>query len=387
MAVEFATGVSLHLEKRMNRIVEDNLRPGDDPGMPSYEQLHLPKMETASGLSPDDIAEGRGSKGIHGEGNVYRSFNFAQFLIYNNSRTLRALAIDGNDAERSLIADTLAGCGAEVSFAGDGVEAAQKMRQAHFDMVFAERHVVAKDKFRLISLARETSPDTEIFVVCKYEEMSNAVECTRRGAEGLIIKPDVKEQVAVAAGKTRERKDLRLLAYTDGLTSLFNRSTFEYFLLQECHRSTRHGHSFALMMLDIDDFKQYNDMNGHLVGDIALIKLGRLLRQCTRASDIPARYGGDEFAVILTEITRSEALHRATRLNRTVFLTPFQYEKNMGAKKLTASVGLALYPEHGKDHHEIVASADRALYRAKAEGKNRVCVFDKSDKPAGSGRW
>jgi diguanylate cyclase (GGDEF)-like protein len=126
--------------------------------------------------------------------------------------------------------------------------------------------------------------------------------------------------------------------------------------------------------MDIDDFKTYNDLNGHLLGDIALIKIGRLLKENTRSSDVPARYGGDEFAAMLTEIGAREAFLRANRLRHLVTLSPFQYEKNMPGKKLTISAGVALFPDHGANHIELLKNADKALYQAKNEGRNRICV-------------
>lgn len=312
---------------------------------------------------------------IGAEDGPHPSCNLEQTLASGARDALKALVIDHDDAERSTIAATLNKCGVEAVVAEDSLQGLGKMRSTHIDMIFTELRTAGINSHELIAVAKGMSPETEIYVVTPYEEMRDAVECARRGAEGFVIKPEIAGQVAVAVAKARDRKNLRLLAYTDGLSSLFNRTTFQYFLIQECRRSARHGYSFALLIMDVDNFKQYNDLNGHLIGDIALIKLGRLLRQGTRASDIPARYGGDEFAVILTQITHSEALFRAKRIRQLVSLSPFQKEKNIRGEKLTVSIGLAFYPKHGTSHLEMIQSADKALYRAKAEGRNRVCVF------------
>ena len=187
--------------------------------------------------------------------------------------------------------------------------------------------------------------------------------------------PEVEEQVAVAMAKAKERNCLKHLAYTDGLTSLFNLDMLREFLSQECHRNERNSHSFALLMLDIDNFGQYNELNGRLIGDIALIKLGRLLKQWTRTSDITARYGRDEFAVILTDTALPEALVRANRIRRLVSSTLFQRERNIPGKKLMVSIGVDLYPQHGHDFRRIIDNANHALRQAKAQGPNRVCVY------------
>ena len=304
-----------------------------------------------------------------------RFSNWKEFL--GNDLSLKVLVIDQDNAERSIITNVIESCGASVTAAADGGQATGKMRHTRFEMIFSGLRVPGLDGFQLIDTVKRTSPETQVYIITPYETMRYAVACTKRGAEGFILKPVVADQVAVLVARARDRKQLRRLAYTDGLTSLFNRDSLKQFLLQECHRSARHGYSFALLILDVDHFKEYNDMNGHLIGDLALIKLGKLLKQSTRASDIPARYGGDEFAVILTEITLFEALVRAGRIRKMISSTPFQRERNMPGGKLTVSVGVALYPEHGSGFLEIMESADRALYRAKAEGRNRVCVFEK----------
>jgi len=314
------------------------------------------------------------------EATVDRFSNWKDLLGSESGLSLKVLVIDHDDDERSMIADVVKRCGASATTARNGSQAFERMQHAHFEMIFSRLHVPGMDGFDLVDIVRKTSPDAEVYMITPCEEIGSAVACTKRGAEGFIVKPDVADQVAVVVARGRDRKHLRRLAYTDGLTSLFNRDSLKQFLLQECHRSARHRYSFALLILDVDNFKQYNDMNGHLIGDIALIKLGKLLKQNTRASDIPARYGGDEFAVMLTEVTKYEALLRARRIRQLVSETPFQREKNMPGSKLTVSIGLALYPEHGSSFFEIMGSADQALYRAKAGGRNQVCIFKKASR-------
>jgi diguanylate cyclase (GGDEF)-like protein len=347
----------------------------DETKTMSPQPTRISEKKLVNSSSQREIDGWRSLRPVGAEGGPYLFCSLEQTLGFGTRDALKALVVDHDDAERSIIAATLKTCGVEVPLAGDSFQALAEMRRTHIDMIFIELRAAGINSHELIAVAKGKSPETEIYVVTSHEKMGDAVECVKRGAEGFVVRPEIAGQVAVAVAKARDRRNLRLLAYTDGLTSLFNRNTFQYFLIQECRRSMRHGYCFALLIMDVDNFKQYNDLNGHLIGDIALIKLGRLLRQGTRASDIPARYGGDEFAVILTQITHSEALFRAKRIRQLVSLSPFQKEKNIRGEKLTVSIGLAFYPKHGTSHLEIIQNADKALYRAKAEGRNRVCVF------------
>ncbi len=305
--------------------------------------------------------------------------NWKEWLVAGTQTVLKALVVCQDEQDSSAIMSTAQKCGVEASVVSDGIQAVARMRQRQFDLIFADIQAPEMEGFKLLKTAREINPEAEIFVIAPYGKLENAVECAKRGAEGFIIKPDIASQVAVAVGKVKDRKQSRRLAYTDRLTSLFNHATFQHFLQQECHRSESHGHSFGLLLLDIDHFKLYNDLNGHLLGDIALIKLGKLLKDSIRASDIPARYGGDEFAIILTETSFKESIARANRIRQLVALAQFQHEKSMPEKKLTVSIGLALHPEHGPSHHEILKSVEHALNQAKARGGNKTCVYGESE--------
>jgi len=165
---------------------------------------------------------------------------------------------------------------------------------------------------------------------------------------------------------------LREMSLTDELTEVGNRRHFDMRLREELNRSSRFGHTFSLMIIDIDDFKHYNDRYGHQQGDAALQQLGRLLRSVSREGDVPCRVGGEEFAVILPETMKHDATLFAERLRRGVaasIKTP-----DDGAP-VTVSIGLAAFPEDAKTPEEIFRVADAALYQSKQSGKNRVTAF------------
>ena len=167
-------------------------------------------------------------------------------------------------------------------------------------------------------------------------------------------------------------RQLTSLATTDALTGLQNRRAFQERLTQEVQRAQRYDHVVSLLLLDVDFFKQFNDSFGHLVGDEVLIRVSRLLEDCVRTTDYVARFGGEEFAIILPNTDGSGALILAERIRETIALTPFP---NRG---ITVSLGVAtLGPGLAKsgdmaDSLALVKSADDALYFAKLQGRNQV---------------
>ena len=172
-------------------------------------------------------------------------------------------------------------------------------------------------------------------------------------------------------------EELKKLTITDSLTGLLNRRYLNERLKDEVSRSERYGHHLSLLMLDLDGFKYCNDTMGHLFGDKTLKDIAETLLNTVRSMDIVARYGGDEFMVILPETEETLAIDIAERLRSNV-------EKNAvlprnaagkGPHTLTSSIGIACYPGHGKTIELLLENVDKALYRAKNKGKNRVEVF------------
>jgi len=173
---------------------------------------------------------------------------------------------------------------------------------------------------------------------------------------------------------------LREMSLTDELTEVGNRRNFDMRIREEINRSTRFGHAFSLLLLDIDAFKNFNDDFGHVQGDAALRALGSLMRSISRDGDVPCRIGGEEFAFILPETLKADATAFAERIRRGVEESIMAPD---GTRSLTVSVGLAAFPDDGKTQEDLLRAADDALYQSKREGRNRVTAFSRRGAEAG----
>jgi diguanylate cyclase (GGDEF)-like protein len=144
-------------------------------------------------------------------------------------------------------------------------------------------------------------------------------------------------------------------------------------LEREIHRARRGGRPMSVLMLDVDSFKQRNDVFGHEGGDTVLREIAGLLRANLRKEDIPCRYGGEEFILVLPDAALQGASQRAEQLREAVkrLSIPYQGQK-IGS--ITVSIGVAAFPEHGHDGHALLQAADAALYQAKRDGRDRVSV-------------
>ncbi len=161
-------------------------------------------------------------------------------------------------------------------------------------------------------------------------------------------------------------EEMARLAITDELTGLYNRRHFVTRLQEEVERSKRHDHPFSLLFLDLDNFKRINDTYGHVLGDRILAELGKLLHKWARKSDLLARFGGEEFVVLLPMTDQQQAMAAAERLR-----TAVQEHSFPRRKRLTISVGVSCYPNDTENVEELVKMADQALYQAKKSGRNR----------------
>ncbi len=190
------------------------------------------------------------------------------------------------------------------------------------------------------------------------------------------------DRVGPALANLQLRDALREMALRDGLTGLYNRRYLEDALIRELHRANRNAKPVAVLMIDIDNFKHFNDKYGHDAGDFVLNAIGRAITGNIRLSDIACRYGGEEFAVVLTESSLEAARERAEQVRRAIRDTNLTH-LGQTLPAPTASFGVAVYPANGATPTDLLKAADNALYRAKRDGRDRVCVVaDGSAAPA-----
>ncbi len=299
---------------------------------------------------------------------------------------MRILVVDDDPVMREMLTEIFRDPGYAVETVASGDEGLERLPQQRFDLLFTDMRMPGRDGFDVLAAAKRISPDTEVIVMTGYASVDIAVECMKQGATDFITKPFNVDHIQLIAERTLERKALRQkaaeseyyqsLALTDPLTSIYNRRYFMQLLETEIARSTRMSHSFVVVMLDIDDFKSFNDSNGHLAGDDALKTVAEALSQHSRTSDIVARFGGEEFALILPEMQRSDGRLAGERLRRIIEETAVPGEERMTEQRLTISVGLAVFPDDAQTPTLLLEHADRALYLAKHRGKNQVRGWD-----------
>ena len=170
------------------------------------------------------------------------------------------------------------------------------------------------------------------------------------------------------------KKKITLMSQLDELTGLLNLRAFNLLLEKEITRAARSGHAFTVLMLDVDSLKGINDRHGHIAGSRLLQTVAGAISNSTRKADVVARYGGDEFVILLTNTGAEEARITAGRIRIAVNNATFEY--NGERIHTTASIGIASFPENVSQPEEILDKADRALYSSKRSGRNRVSYYD-----------
>lgn len=271
----------------------------------------------------------------------------------------------------------------ELEWATTYRDAVRALAKGGYDVCLVDYYLGERTGLELLRAAAGVNSSAPMIMLTSHSGYDVDKEAMRAGAAGYLVKGQIstallERSMRYAVERSRLIESLRKLASHDELTDLYNRRAMDELLKEEADRHWRYGRPAALVLLDVDHFKSINDAYGHPVGDEVLRWLAQLIRESVRKVDIPARYGGEELAIILPEMNSRQALEVAERVRRRVAACPFEMRGRDGRTlriEVTISLGVAGLPDHGPSADALIAAADEGLYAAKRGGRNRAVRF------------
>lgn len=294
----------------------------------------------------------------------------------NRETTKKILLVEDSETGAQVIAATLKPLGYELLVAGTAEEGIEIIGRITPDLIISDIILPGIDGYdfcRKVRQRAETRLTPFIFLSC-MDQVDEKVLGLQSGADDYLTKPfSPAELVARVTASMTKMEILLNLSNIDGLTGIYNRRHFDERLVQEFKRHSRKDQHFSVVLMDIDNYKEINDNYGHLSGDIVLQEIAKFLRLALREQDIVARYGGDEFAVILPETGKEGAVTVLSRIARDIASRSFPAASGETVPKVTISAGVSSYPVDGLTPEDLVSQADEALYRAKKGGRDQVC--------------
>ena len=293
------------------------------------------------------------------------------------------LIVDDDVAVRNTMNEYISTAGYQSDSVSCAEEALDLLEKKSFHVVITDIILPAMGGLELTKIIKKDKK-SDVIVMTGYGDDYSYEEAINIGASDFIIKPVRLEELLLRLKRVLKERDLtkerirmmeklQKLAVTDGLTKLYNSRSFYSQLETEVDRFNRYKHPLALLLLDLDHFKEYNDSFGHLEGDKVLVRFSQIIKSCLRANDTAYRYGGEEFTVILPETGAEEAGTVAQRIRAALEAERF---RPIDGKKvtITISIGVTEY-QSNEELSAFIQRADRAMYRSKQKGRNMVSML------------
>ena len=299
----------------------------------------------------------------------------------------RVLIADDDAEFRDLVVRRAEMMGLSVSEVEDGNEALEALEGERFDLIVSDLYMPGHTGLEVIQKAQEIDPEIHAIILTASAAVETAIEAQRSGVYDYLTKPleslaDFEITVARAlehAHLIRENeqlfKEVRRLAVTDRLTGLFNRRKLDESLANEFERARRYKRPLSVVMIDMDGLKTINDTYGHPAGDAALKLVADVIRSQTRRVDVAARFGGDEFVVLLPEVELELAVKIAERIFNKI--RPTREDEDM----FTISGGVAQLRDDHASAEDFIRAVDEALYRAKRAGGQQIMMQILEEEP------
>jgi diguanylate cyclase (GGDEF)-like protein len=306
--------------------------------------------------------------------------------------SVRVLLIEDDEDDYVLLKDSLNEPDFPTRFTTNWVttyqEGLKEIEKNEHDVYLIDHYLGADSGLDLLREAIQSGCQAPLIIVTGQSAREIDQAALEAGAMDYLVKGEINGQILertirYAIERNRLLKQIRELVVRDALTGLFNRRELDRFLNYEIIKSRRYKHQFSVLMLDIDHFKHINDWFGHRVGDEIIQRVAGAVLSNLRACDLPARFGGDEFIIVLPETSASQAWYAAERLRKTIESMAIEIGKDGGILEkftTTISIGIAGFPIHAEDGEALIDFADQALYRAKRLGCNRVVSFEADPK-------
>ena len=298
------------------------------------------------------------------------------------------LIVDDDLSIRDAMHEFVEASGYDASVASSAEEALDVLSVNTLEVVITDIMLPGMDGLELTDRIKRDH-EIDVIVMTGYSTEYSYEEAINKGASDFVFKPVRFEELLLRLKRVlNERRlnqervqmleKLKKLSITDGLTQLFNSRHFYNQLKGEIERFNRYGHKLSLLLLDIDNFKDFNDTYGHLEGDKILVRLGRIIKSCLRKMDTAYRYGGEEFTIILPGTHGEEAWTVAERLRAAVAAEDFTDGK-IDDLEITISIGVTQYRRE-EEISSFVQRADQAMYQSKQAGRNKVSfILDSAD--------
>jgi len=321
-----------------------------------------------------------------------KSFGFMpkkqEEILIKQEEIHHILVVEDTEVDAKIVENALDGETFHLTTIKNGKDVFSTVGQDEIDLILLDILLPDIDGFEICRRLKKEHKDIQIVIVTCLDDLESKIKGVELGADDFLVKPIIGRELKARVKTLLEKKvhldSLRIhyrealgRSQLDWLTGLHNHGYFQQFLGYELKRSLDQGFPVSLIMIDVDDFKKYNDTLGHSAGDAILREMGQVIRNSIRELDFGARYGGEEFAVVLPYVGRENAINIAERIHKALSSHGFFHEESIELGKPTVSMGVAIFPEEASNKGDLIIQADSMLYLAKQNGKNQFRISEK----------